>query len=127
MNSYNEISLFKEDVLSITKKWEHWDISTLSFLSIINNFASRSFKDLTQYPVFPWVIKNYESKKLNSFNETNIRELNKPIGALGSQQRLECFLQNYNESKELEKESQEKIERHNLKNKEEKEKKQKNT
>ena len=98
----NDISLLKEDVFSITKKWEHWDISTLTFLSFLNNFGSRSFKDLTQYPVFPWIIKDYESKKLNIFNETNIRELQKPIGALGNKQRISCFMQNYNESKELE-------------------------
>ena len=116
-NSYNELSLLKEDALSITKKWEHWDISTLSFLSFLNNFAGRSFKDLTQYPVFPWILKDYESQKLNKFNETNIRELNKPIGALGSEQRLECFLQNYKESKELEIEIKEK---NNKKNNEEK-------
>ena len=121
MNSYNDISLFKDDALSIMKKWEHWDISTMSFLSIINNFAGRSFKDLTQYPVFPWVIKDYESNKLNSFNETNIRELNKPIGALGNENRLECFLQTYKESKELEIEAQNKKEKKkNKKKKEEK-------
>ena len=121
MNSYNDISLFKDDALSIIKKWEHWDISTMSFLSIINNFAGRSFKDLTQYPVFPWVIKDYESNKLNSFNETNIRELNKPIGDLGNENRLECFLQTYKESKELEIEAQNKKEKKkNKKKKEEK-------
>ena len=98
----NEVSLLKEDALSIKKKWEHWDISTLTFLSFLNNFGSRSFKDLTQYPVFPWIIKDYESKKINMFNETNIRELQKPIGALGNKERINCFLQNYNESKEIE-------------------------
>ena len=102
INYSHEVSLLKEDALSITKKWEHWDISTMTFLSFLNNFGSRSFKDLTQYPVFPWIIKDYESKKLNVFNETNIRELQKPIGALGNKQRINCFIQNYNESKELE-------------------------
>ena len=123
MNSYNEIPLLKEDVLSITKKWEHWDISTMSYLSFLNNFSSRSFKDLTQYPIFPWIIKDYESPKLSSFNETNIRELYKPIGALGSEERIECFLQNYKESKELEIEAKEKKEKKNKKIKKEKEEK----
>ena len=119
----NEVSLLKEDSLSIKKKWEHWDISTLTFLSFLNNFGSRSFKDLTQYPVFPWIIKDYESKKLNTFNETNIRELQKPIGALGNKQRIACFMQNYNESKEIELANQEnnKKEQNKKNNKEEKE------
>ena len=118
-----DISLLKEDVLSITKKWEHWDISTLTFLSFLNNFGSRSFKDLTQYPVFPWIIKDYESKKLNAFNETNIRELQKPIGALGNKDRISCFMQNYNESKEIELANKEKSSKEvtgKKKNKEEK-------
>ena len=118
-----DISLLKEDVLSITKKWEHWDISTLTFLSFLNNFGSRSFKDLTQYPVFPWIIKDYESKKLNAFNETNIRELQKPIGALGNKERISCFMQNYNESKEIELANKEKSSKEvtgKKKNKEEK-------
>ena len=122
INSH-EVSLLKEDSLSIKKKWEHWDISTLTFLSFLNNFGSRSFKDLTQYPVFPWIIKDYESKKLNTFNETNIRELQKPIGALGNKQRIACFMQNYNESKEIELANQEKNknEQNKKNNKEEKE------
>ena len=117
----NGVSLLKEDALSITKKWEHWDISTLTFLSFLNNFGSRSFKDLTQYPVFPWIIKDYESKKLNVFNETNIRELQKPIGALGNKQRISSFMQNYNESKELELSNKEKNKKEDKKNKEDNE------
>ena len=68
--------------------------------------------------MFPWILKDYESKKINSFNETNIRELNKPIGALGNEQRLECFLQNYKESKESEIESKEKKENKKMEQKE---------
>ena len=118
----SDVSLLKEDALSIKKKWEHWDISTLTFLSFLNNFGSRSFKDLTQYPVFPWIIKDYESKKINVFNETNIRELQKPIGALGNKERIASFLQNYNESKEMELANVEKIKKEQNKknNKEEK-------
>ena len=32
----------------------------VTFLSL----ADRSFNDLTQYPVFPWVIADYKSKEL---------------------------------------------------------------
>jgi hypothetical protein len=36
---------------------------TLLFV-IFPSLADRSFNDLTQYPVFPWVIADYKSKEL---------------------------------------------------------------
>lgn len=44
--------------------------------------ADRTFHDLTQYPVFPWIIQDYTSTVLD-LNDTRIyRDLSKPIGAL---------------------------------------------
>jgi hypothetical protein len=62
----------------ITKDWETWKITNFEFLSILNSLAGRSFKDLTQYPVFPWVIKDYTNKD----GYKQIRDLTKPIGVL---------------------------------------------
>lgn len=31
----------------------------------VNTMAGRSYNDLTQYPVFPWVLKNYTSADLD--------------------------------------------------------------
>jgi factor associated with neutral sphingomyelinase activation len=44
--------------------------------------ADRTFSDLTQYPVFPWVIQDYSSPKLNLDDSKSYRDLSKPIGAL---------------------------------------------
>lgn len=44
--------------------------------------ADRTFHDLTQYPVLPWIIQDYTSMTLD-LNDTNVyRDLSKPIGAL---------------------------------------------
>lgn len=53
----------------------------------LNGLASRSYKDLTQYPVFPWVITDYKSKDIF----TSIRDLTKSMGALGSKDRIEFY------------------------------------
>lgn len=46
------------------------------------SLADRTFHDLTQYPVLPWIIQDYTSATLD-LNDTNIyRDLSKPIGAL---------------------------------------------
>lgn len=38
--------------------------------------------DLTQYPVFPWVVSDYLSNTLDLKNPKTFRDLTKPIGAL---------------------------------------------
>ena len=48
----------------------------------LNQCAYRSFNDLTQYPVFPWVIADFDSKVLDLNNNNSFRDLGKPIGAL---------------------------------------------
>jgi hypothetical protein len=50
----------------------------------INAAAGRSFQDLTQYPVFPWVIADYTSDVLDLNNPETFRDLSKPMGALGA-------------------------------------------
>ncbi|XP_049848404.1 protein FAN-like [Schistocerca gregaria] len=63
----------------------------------INSAACRSFNDLAQYPVFPWVISDYESPTLD-FNDVSIyRDLSKPVGALNPE-RLELFRLRYQET-----------------------------
>ena len=56
--------------------------------------ADRSFNDLTQYPVFPWVIKDYTSDTLNLEDPNVYRDLSKPIGALNPN-RLKQLLERY--------------------------------
>jgi hypothetical protein len=46
----------------------------------INKFAGRTYNDLGQYPVFPWVIADYSSRELNVNDVNAFRNLNIPIG-----------------------------------------------
>lgn len=50
--------------------------------------ADRSFNDLTQYPVFPWVLSDYTSEVLDLDNPKSYRDLTKPIGAI-NEERLQ--------------------------------------
>jgi hypothetical protein len=49
--------------------------------------SGRSYNDLNQYPVFPWVITNYDSPELDLNLPSNYRDLSKPIGALNPSRR----------------------------------------
>jgi hypothetical protein len=64
----------------VTRKWLKGEISNFHYLMFVNTLAGRTFNDLTQYPVFPWVISNYESEELDLTDPNNFRNLRKPIG-----------------------------------------------
>ncbi|KAJ6255275.1 beige/beach-related [Anaeramoeba flamelloides] len=64
----------------ITKKWVNRKISNFQYLMKLNTIAGRSYCDISQYPVFPWIIKDYQSKELDLNNPDNFRNLSKPIG-----------------------------------------------
>lgn len=60
------------------------------------SLADRSKNDLTQYPVFPWVVADYTSEKLDLTKANTFRDLSKPMGALNPD-RLEKLLERYHE------------------------------
>lgn len=66
--------------LEATRKWKMGEMSNFYYLMIINTFAGRTFNDLTQYPVFPWVIADYTSETLDLSNPKTFRDLSKPMG-----------------------------------------------
>ncbi|XP_067355901.1 lipopolysaccharide-responsive and beige-like anchor protein isoform X4 [Channa argus] len=72
--------LFKAS--NMTQRWQRREISNFEYLMFLNTISGRSFNDLNQYPVFPWVITNYESEELDLTLPSNFRDLSKPIGAL---------------------------------------------
>eukprot|EP00729_Bicosta_minor_P009634 gene9634-8579_t len=73
----------KEEVKgNLMLKWQNGEISNYDYLMHLNNFADRSFNDLTQYPVFPWIIADYTSATLDLTSPDTFRDLSKPIGAL---------------------------------------------
>ncbi|KAJ2677673.1 hypothetical protein GGH99_005776 [Coemansia sp. RSA 1285] len=60
----------------------------------LNTIAGRSYNDLSQYPVFPWVICDYKSKWLDLKDPRVYRDLSRPIGAL-NEKRLSHFIERY--------------------------------
>lgn len=60
----------------------------------INKYSSRSFADLNQYYVFPWVLQNFSSKYLNLKDSKNYRDLTKPVGALNPT-KLQVYHEKY--------------------------------
>ncbi|XP_047712830.1 lipopolysaccharide-responsive and beige-like anchor protein isoform X2 [Prionailurus viverrinus] len=84
--------LFKAS--NMTQRWQHREISNFEYLMFLNTIAGRSYNDLNQYPVFPWVITNYESEELDLTLPSNFRDLSKPVGALNPK-RAAFFAERY--------------------------------
>ncbi|KAI0002519.1 beach-domain-containing protein [Russula compacta] len=74
---------FRPDELSTAqRKWQAREISNFTYLSILNQISGRTPSDATQYPVFPWVLQDYESKILDLSSRDTFRDLTLPMGAL---------------------------------------------
>jgi hypothetical protein len=79
---------------SAQRAWQRGDLSNLEYLLRLNALAGRSFNDLTQYPVMPWVLADYASPRLDLDDPATFRDLGRPMGAQ-SPARREAFCARY--------------------------------
>ena len=63
-----------------TRRWQKGEISNFHYLMLINTMAGRTYNDLTQYPVFPWILADYTSEELDLHDPESFRDLSKPMG-----------------------------------------------
>ena len=73
--------------LNLTAAWTNREISNFDYLMRINTIAGRTYNDLGQYPIFPWIIANYHSSELNLKDPNTYRDLRWPMGAQDIKQR----------------------------------------
>jgi hypothetical protein len=71
----------REGIMQWTKRWKLKEISNFEYLIKLNRYSSRSFNNLSQYPVFPWILTDY-TKDRPIFTDDDFRRLDRPIGAL---------------------------------------------
>ncbi|KAL7108777.1 hypothetical protein ACP275_06G135100 [Erythranthe tilingii] len=91
-NIYLATQLLKRTQLM--ERWARWEISNFEYLMQLNTLAGRSYNDITQYPVFPWILSDYSSQNLDLSSPSSFRDLSKPIGALNAE-RLQKFQERY--------------------------------
>uniref|UniRef100_A0A674B7R4 Neurobeachin-like protein 2 n=1 Tax=Salmo trutta TaxID=8032 RepID=A0A674B7R4_SALTR len=66
----------------LTQRWVCREISNFEYLMQLNTISGRTYNDLSQYPVFPWVLSDYTSPDLDLENPAVFRDLSKPIGVV---------------------------------------------
>lgn len=94
MSQQAEMQLVCEDQVNVMLSWQCGALSTFDYLMYLNSMADRSFNDLAQYPVMPWVLADYTSPTLDLTRPATFRDLSKPIGAL-NEDRLASFHTRY--------------------------------
>lgn len=84
----------EERLADATAAWRARRMDNYTYLALLNRFADRSLLDLSQYPVFPWVLADYDSEHLDLTDPASFRDLSQPIGAL-CVKRLLAFTQRF--------------------------------
>ena len=67
---YKNIPKYKDifsNIDNLSNNWKNWKMSNLEYLMWLNIFGNRSYRDINQYPIMPWILTNY----LNDTNEFN--------------------------------------------------------
>ena len=67
-------------IINASFEYEYW-------LAIQNH---QTFAYLAKYPVFPWILRNYERDKLDLNDEDNYRNLSLPFGPQDKKGQLKC-------------------------------------
>ncbi|KAM6945740.1 LOW QUALITY PROTEIN: neurobeachin-like protein 1 [Aplochiton taeniatus] len=66
----------------LTQKWVNREISNFDYLIQLNTIAGRTYNNLAQYPVFPWILSDYTSEELDLSDPRVFRDLSKPVAVL---------------------------------------------
>jgi WD40 repeat protein len=92
--------LGRKGIGAITQRWIDRDISNFDYLMCLNIASGRTYQDVTQYPVMPFVLCDYASQSLDLNDPTVFRDLSKPMGAQKTS-RMKQFQERYEQLKEM--------------------------
>ncbi len=81
----------------VTQQWKERQLTNWEYLIALNQISGRTFQDLMQYPVFPWILADYNSSILDLTNMKSFRNLEKPIAVQHPESEAH-YISNYNVS-----------------------------
>ena len=92
---------------NILSQFKRGEISNYEYLLNLNKLSSRTYNDLTQYPIFPWLVFQIDELYkitsgeigLNEYEKTYIRDMNYSVSMQDENKRIE-ELTKYNEEDE---------------------------
>ncbi|XP_045768851.1 lysosomal-trafficking regulator isoform X1 [Maniola jurtina] len=88
----------QDSLAEAMNQWRNGTITNWEYLMMLNGLAGRSYNDLMQYPVFPFIIADYASKILDLGDPASFRDLSKPM-AVQNKNREQHYINTYNDLK----------------------------
>ena len=98
------------DIKNIINNFRKGKNSNYEYLLYLNKYSTRTYNDLSQYPVFPWLIKEHgkipeiltllSNKEINQKDLDCLRDMDYPISVQTEEKRIECY-NKYLEDKKL--------------------------
>ncbi|XP_023288682.1 lysosomal-trafficking regulator isoform X2 [Orussus abietinus] len=75
--------------------WRSGTLTNWEYITCLNKLAGRSYNDLMQYPVFPFVLADYVSEKIDLNNSNIYRNFKRPM-AVQDKKNEQHYINNYN-------------------------------
>lgn len=85
----------KINPVTLTQLWRERRISNFEYLIHLNKLSGRTANDLMQYPVFPFVLADYQSDVINLKDSNSFRIFSRPI-AVQKKEREKHYVDQYN-------------------------------
>ena len=96
-----------KEIKDILSQFHNGKITNYDYLLYLNKYSTRTYCDLSQYPIFPWIILDYENiDKVNESPEI-LRNLKYPISVQNEDKRKKCIDEFKKEFENVEEECEE--------------------
>jgi hypothetical protein len=69
----------KADLGIYQRKWLEGKMGNYEYVLLLNRYIGKSFCDLENYPIFPWILTNYGTETLDFNDKSLFRDLSRPL------------------------------------------------
>ena len=105
-----DIDYNQKEIKNISSKFHEGKLSSYLYILYLNKYATRTYNDLSQYPVFPWLVLDhnkvdniyeyFENKtNVNNVTEPDLRDMKYPISMQSESKRKDAITK-YEDEKE---------------------------
>ena len=90
-----------KSINDLIKLWSTFQISNYEFLMWLNLYSNRSYSDILQYPIFPWIVTKFDEDNIRL--EKDIRDFSLPMGMMTlddkGKERKQSYITHYEQMK----------------------------
>ena len=93
-NSKTKNKIYYKDFLKnhpLITEWRKSRLSTYEYLLLLNKYSSRTFNDVNQYPVFPWIITKYKTDEKGKKIGYEKRDFKYPMAGQIEENRITAY------------------------------------